>query len=163
MLIVHSLTGPKTRLPLVAVLLYIAAGCQTARIGPVVRRDACYFKSAEEAVAVINRLLKNEDWATLGCYYDLTGTSIDRSMVQSRAFYIRDDRPSVAHPAGFWKYKQPFPLGFTYKGRRPTADTSIIQVDVNIDVAEGGGMVQRAFDSFQLRASKGGFQLLPKT
>ena len=147
---------------LLGVTFFAIVGCQAPLATPEPQQGTLYFRSPEESVVVINRLLKNEDWVTLGSYYDLAGTSIDRRSAQSRDFFVRDERPAVAHPAAFWKYKQPFAPGFEYVDTRPATDASVVQVDVRIQISEGGGMVQRGADSFHLRKSDLGYQLLPK-
>ena len=42
-----------------------------------------FFSSPEEAVEQISDLLRAEDFETLACYYELTGSGIDRSELES--------------------------------------------------------------------------------
>ena len=67
----------------------------------------------------------------------------------------------MSHPAGFWKFKQPFSPQFSYLSHRNISE-EIVEVTVQIKIDEGGGMFQRGMESFQLRKSSNGYQLLPK-
>ena len=69
---------------------------------------ARYFESPQKAVETITELLMKERFGELASYYDLTGSGIARSELESGAFFVRKKRPPVAQPAGFWRYKHPF-------------------------------------------------------
>jgi hypothetical protein len=119
-----------------------------------------YFESPEQAVETINQLLKDENWKELYKYYDLEETGIHPKDLISGDFFIRKDKPGVAHPGGFWKYKNPFPLGFKYL-RTDLAEGSIHSVWVNIEIDMGGGKTQRGQQLFRMIKSYEGYQLLP--
>lgn len=123
--------------------------------------DMAYFKDPEQAVDLITTMLKSNAWEELSSYYDLSGTNIDKDSLISGDFFIRKKRPEVAHPAGFWRYKEPFSPGFTYLSHE-TLPNEIVNVVVGIDIDEGDGMVQSGLDSFPLRKLSNGYQLLPK-
>ncbi len=120
-----------------------------------------YFTSPQASVDVITDLLKSEDWRTLASYYDLSGTGIDDESLLDSAFFLNEARPEAAHPAGFWRYKQPFAPGYTYLSSKIVNEDQI-EVTVMIEIDEGGGMVQRGLDAFRLTAHPEGYQLLPK-
>ena len=107
--------------------------------------------------------MKEQKWAELADYYDLAGTNIDRGELVSGRFFVRTDPPQAAHPGGFWKYRQPFPPGFAFDHAEPSSDDSAtVNVTVAINIDQGGGAVQRGVQTFQLRKSDKGYQLLPR-
>ena len=67
-----------------------------------------YFKNPEQAVDAISTMLSSEAWEKLSRYYDLSDTDIDRASLISGEFFVRKERPELAHPAGFWRIKEPF-------------------------------------------------------
>ena len=60
-----------------------------------------YFKNPEQAVDAISTMLSSEAWEKLSRYYDLSDTDIDRASLISGEFFVRKERPELAHPAGF--------------------------------------------------------------
>ncbi len=145
---------------ILVVLGVIVSGCSmTPAVQP--EEKMAYFEDPQQAVDSIRTMLSANAWAELSRYYDLTGTDIKRKSLISGDFFVREKRPEVSHPAGFWRYKQPFSPQFSYLAQHPLAD-DIVEVTVHIEIDEGGGMVQRGMDSFQLRKSTNGYQLLPK-
>lgn len=124
--------------------------------------SAAYFKSPQQAVDLIKTMLLSKSWNKLSCYYDLSGTDINRETLISGDFFIRKKRPEVTHPAGFWKYKQPFSPQFSYLSDHNISD-EIVEVTVHVEIDQGDGMIQRGMDSFKLRKSSSGYQLLPKS
>jgi hypothetical protein len=145
---------------LVPVCLWLfTIGCSAASGSPPESR---YFLSPQEAVAIITELLGKEDWATLSLYYDLSGTGIDRSELESGRFFVRSERPVNAHPGISWKYKQPFTPGFSLDHIESSRDPGVVTVVVSIEFDQGGGMKQRGVDSFKMRKTEKGYQVLPK-
>jgi len=63
--------------------------------------EARYFSSPRDAVAIISALLKREDFFTLASYYDLSGSAIEREELTSGDFFLRIERPAMAHSAGY--------------------------------------------------------------
>lgn len=120
-----------------------------------------FFKDPKQAVDLIITMLVSEDWKKLSRYYDLSGTNVDKESLISGDFFIRKKRPEVAHPAGFWRYREPFAPAFSYLSHHTLSD-GIVKVTVHVEIDQGGGMIQRGQDSFQLRKSANGYQLLPK-
>lgn len=123
--------------------------------------EAHYFTSPEEAVILVNELLRKEDWTTLSRYYDLSESQIDPSELESGRFFIRTEQPEVAHPGGFWRYKHPFPPGFLFDRVRATENPDVIIVVVSIEIDQGGGLKQRGLSEFKMRRSVKGYQILP--
>ncbi len=120
-----------------------------------------YFESPQAAVPVITDLLEAENWPTLARYYDLSGSDVDRAELVSGRFLIRTERPEVAHPAGFWRYKHPFAPGFKFSAVHDTGADGVVQVVVMVEIDQGGGMIQRGLDSFFMRRFAKGYQILP--
>ena len=119
-----------------------------------------YFESPEKAVKIITRLLQNSDWLTLAKYYDLSEAEIEFEQLSSGEFFINKEKPEVAHPGGFWKFKSPFSPGFKYFSHESHGIDSL-KVNLQIEIDQGDGMVQRGYDSFFLKKSDKGYQLLP--
>lgn len=125
--------------------------------------DAAYFDSPRQAVDSIKTMLLSSDWNKLSRYYDLRGTDdLDRETLTSGDFFIRKEKPEVAHPAGFWKYKRPFAPQYSYLSHRSLSN-DVVEVTVHIEIDEGGGMIQRGMQNFHLQKSSNGYQLLPKS
>ncbi len=121
-----------------------------------------YFSSPRESVEIIAQLLSNEEWVTLSSYY-LT-RDMDKELVDSLVsgdYFIREERPEVAHPAGFWKYKHPFSPGFTYSYQEKTPE-DLIRVHLEIEIDQGEGMIQRGQDSYLLKKFQKGYKLVPE-
>ena len=122
--------------------------------------DPRYFRSSKEAVEVISVLLDKKDWVTLSRYYDLSNSEVDRKNLETGRFFVRAERPEVAHPGGFWRYKAPFSPGFKYDHEEPEGK-DIVRVHLRIEIDQGDGMVQEGFDSFRMRKTPKGYQILP--
>jgi len=122
-----------------------------------------YFKSPKLAVQQITDLLNRRDFKTLAAYYDLSGSGIPRSELESGRFFITDVKPDGARSEGYWRYKQPFSVGFGYAGHRATREKDIFIVDVSVRVDQGPGMPPGVgFDDFPMRRTPRGWALLPK-
>ena len=120
-----------------------------------------FFTSPEASVEIITQLLINEDWSTLSGYYHLDDRNeglIDSLL--SGDYFIRKEMPEVAHPGGFWKYKQPFSPGFTYSSHEQISN-ALIKVNLTIEIDQGDGMIQVGRESYLLKEFKEGFKLLP--
>ncbi|MFQ5354507.1 MAG: hypothetical protein ACE5DR_06120 [Thermodesulfobacteriota bacterium] len=123
--------------------------------------DMAYFRDPSQAVDSIKTMLISRNWKSLAGYYDLSrADNLDREAMISGDYFIRKERPEVAHPAGFWKYKHPFAPQFSYLSHR-TFSEDIIEVTVYIEIDEGGGMTRRGMQSFHLQKSSKGYKLLP--
>jgi len=121
-----------------------------------------YFRSPQESVEIITQLLKSEDWKTLSSYYSFEVQDDELlDSLKSGDYFIRKERPEVSHPGGFWKYRQPFPPGFTYSYQETIAE-DIIKVHLEIEIDQGEGMIQRGQDSYLLKKLEKGYQLLPE-
>lgn len=120
-----------------------------------------YFNDPPQAVEAITKMLIAKDYVTLSHYYDLSETDVDRDRLCSGDFFIQTQRPEVAHPGGFWRHKQPFSPGFKYAFHTQLPG-DMVEVTVQIEIDEGGGMTQTGLDRFYLRKSKDGYQLVPK-
>ena len=121
-----------------------------------------YFTTPWEAVPIITDLLKNQDFKTLAAYYDISSSKIKRADLESGEFFIQTDRPEVAHPAEFWRYKHPFAPGFKFDNIQSTEKEGIYIVTVMIVIDQGeGSPSQEAYDNFHMIKSTKGWQILP--
>lgn len=123
--------------------------------------EPAFFADPPTAVGEITRLMRGKSWAELARYYDLSGTDIDPDTLVTGAFFVRAERPAVGHPAGFGLYKQPFAPGFSYLSHQTVGENEV-EVTVDISIDQGGGMIQRGLDTFRMRQSERGYQILPK-
>lgn len=120
-----------------------------------------YFSSPRESVKLTSQLLVEENWEKLSNYYFLENTDEGiRDSLKNGSYFIRDKRPEVAHPGGFWKYKKPFPPGFNYLSHIESAKDTI-KVDVTLEIDQGDGLMQQGITSFYLIKSEKGYQLIP--
>ncbi len=119
-----------------------------------------YFSSPERAVEQARALLTNHDWETLGSYYDLSDSSIASGALTSGAFFYRTQRPEVAHPAGFWRYKHPFAPEFSYMGHHLLTN-NVAKVTMMVEIDQGGEM-QVGYQEFLMRKTEQGYQFLPE-
>ncbi len=124
-----------------------------------------FFSSPEEAVEKISDLLRREDFKTLAGYYDLSGSGISRTDLESGKFFIRRQRPEVCHPADDWRYKHPFSPGFKYwdKARASGSDEGVFVIRVGISFDQGvDSPVQRGYSLFLMIELDRGWQVLPQ-
>lgn len=135
-------------------------GCQSDSRSTT--ENAGYFTDPASAVEEISVMLRNKDWAKLATYYDLSGSQIDRATLISGEFFYTDERPESAHPAGFWRYKHPFPPAFKYLSSSDVAQVGVKQVTVYVEIDQGGGMIQRGEQTFFMSWTGKGFQVLPR-
>ncbi len=124
--------------------------------------DHTYFPSPEEAIPIIADLLIKKDFNTLAKYYDLAHSEIKLADLKSGDFFIRKERPEIAHPAEFWRYKHPFSPGFTYSSLTagPRENVYLIRVEIVIDQGAASPS-QEGYDSFYMISSAKGWQILP--
>ena len=120
-----------------------------------------FFSNPRKAVQQTAKWLCDESWVKLALHYDLSGTQIPLSSLCTGSFFVRSKPPEVGHPGGFSRYKQPFAPSFSYQSHR-TLKSGEIEVKVHISIDQGGGMVQEGWETFSLRRSAKGLQLLPK-
>lgn len=124
--------------------------------------DPAFFETPKSAVQAIKVMLRQEEWASLARYYDLSGSDVDRASLVSGDFFIRAERPEVAHPAGFWRYKHPFPPSFDYRSASPADAVGIVTIQVAITIDQGvGSPAQQGFQEFRMKQSSNGYQVLP--
>ena len=120
-----------------------------------------YFASPKAAVKQITVMLEEKNWPELAKYYDLLDSPVDRAELVNGEFFYTEERPEVAHPAGFWKYKHPFAPAFEFKSTRDLEKPGVIEVTVEVEIDQGGGMTQRGMQTFLMRKSDKGYQVLP--
>ena len=146
----------KTTIIIVMCLLLVGCNNHSGAARPA------YFASPDSAVKQIAVMLENKDWSELSRYYDLTGSPIDRATLISGEFFYTDERPDVAHPAGFWHYRHPFPPAFKYLSSRDLEEPGVIAVTVEVEIEQGGGMIQRGMQTFLMRKTDRGYQVMPQ-
>lgn len=121
-----------------------------------------YFSSPQEAVSRLAELVRNKEFKTLAKYYDLSGSDIPLADLESGDFFIRTERPEMAHPAGFWRYKHPFPPGFRYSSTRPSTREGVYIISVSVLIDEGSDIPnQEGLSLFYMVKSTKGWQVLP--
>jgi hypothetical protein len=106
------------------------------------------FASPQEAVEKLTLLLEARDWPALAACYDGEPPPV---------FY---DETAKGHPAGFDRWRHPFPPGWNYVSHAIEGDIAV--VTVGIEINEGDGMIQRGFQEFRLRRTSAGWQVLLK-
>ena len=138
------------------ILVVALAACASTNMN-----EPLYFDDPRAAVPEITKLLKAKDWPTLARYYYLEGSDVKRADLESGAFFYTDQRPEVAHPGGFWRYKHPFAPGFGYLESRELQPLLQVEVIVSIEIDQGGGPPQRGIQAFLMRRTPEGYQILP--
>lgn len=149
-------------------LMAVAAVCvagETATLsrtkGATMKKSGgLYFTDPKTAVTVIAGLIERSDWLALSRYYDLSGSDIERGELESGRFFVRTERPPLAHPGGFWRIRHPFHPSFGYRYHQ-TLSGNRVRVHLSIEIDQGGGMIQRGRHTFLLRKSDKGYQILP--
>ena len=126
------------------------------------RTETYYFSSPAEAIPIISELLEKKNFKDLARYYDLSNSEVKLSELESGDFFIRKDRPEIAHPAGFWRYKHPFAPGFNFKRVQATAKDAIYIVEVCISIDHGPySPEQISLSYFYMIKSDKGWKILP--
>jgi hypothetical protein len=121
-----------------------------------------FFPSPEKSVEIITQLLKSENWSTLSNYYYTIGVNQELiDSIMSGEYFLRREMPEVAHPAGFWKYRHPFPPGFNYSSHEKIKE-NLIKVNLIIEIDQGEGLTQVGKASFLLRKFHEGYKILPE-
>ena len=141
----------------IALCLFLA-GCITC---PGTSDGAKYFTTPADAVEQITTMLERKDWPELARYYDLSDSPEDPAKLSSGEFFYTDQEPPVSHPAGFWRYKHPFAPGFELHSTRELDEPGVIEVTVMVEIDQGGGMIQRGIETFLMRQTKRGYQVMP--
>ena len=121
-----------------------------------------YFSSPAEAIPMITDLLEKKNFKILARYYDLSNSDIKLSELESGDFFIRRERPEIAHPAGFWRYKHPFAPGFTFSSAQATAKDTVYIVEVSISIDQGSDSPEQiGLSYFYMVKSDDGWKVLP--
>jgi len=148
---------------LVLVVNTVAYACEgtPTNADTVDAEDRC-FNNPQDAVSDIAMMLRNKNWKDLASYYDLNESHVERGALTSGEYFIRHTRPKSAHPGGFWRYRHPFSPEFDFGWVEPVEENGdVVEVFVTIEIDQGGGMIQRGIDSFLMRESECGYQILP--
>ena len=106
------------------------------------------FASPAAAVEALSKLLAARDWPALAACYDGEPPKV---------FY---DEKAEGHPAGFDRWRHPFPPGFHYVSHEIQGDIAVVRVGIEID--QGDGMIQRGHHEFRMRRTSKGWQVLMK-
>ena len=128
--------------------------------GDMVMAEACYFDEPEKAVGEISRMLHEQDWLQLACYYDLSDSGIERAELESGDFFKNSEHERVG-PPGLSTIKEPFSPSFVYRSHHEVKQ-GLWQVELEINIDQGDGMVMHGLSEFYLRQSVQGFQIVPK-
>ncbi len=148
-----------SKILLVSLTALVLTGCASNSRSPA--KDAEYFTDPASAVEKISVMLKEKDWPRLANYYYLSNSPIDRPTLVSGEFFYTDQRPESAHPGGFWHYKHPFSPAFKYHSIREFEEPGVIEVTVQVEIDQGGGMIQRGMQTFLMRKTSKGYQVMP--
>ena len=158
----------KTNLPVWSVqlavfMILILIGCNFMKTNNQQNvSETDYFSSPAEAIPIITELLKKNNFKILAGYYDLSNSETKLAELESGDFFIRKERPEVAHPAGFWRYKHPFAPGFKYQGIRATEKEGIYIVEISISIDQGeDSPIQSGLSYFYMLKSDSGWKILP--
>ena len=138
------------------------SGCSVLK--PKVKKEQgmAYFKNPKQAVVAIKTMLFSSDYNKLARYYNLSGLDdTERGQIKSGDFFIRTEKPEMAHPAGFWRYKHPFAPQYNYLSERLITD-GVVEVTVDIAIDQGSGMSQRGMQHFYMQHTARGYQILAK-
>ncbi len=142
-----------------AFLILVVPSCGSRiKTNGMSEEESRFFKSPEESVEVITKLIQQKKWPELSTYYDLSSSFVDRKQLISGEYFYTTEQPELAHPAGFWRYKHPFPLGYQYKYHIQNSDKTVI-VYVGVEIDDGMGLVQISTTTFLLHVSVKGYQL----
>jgi len=121
-----------------------------------------YFSSPAKAIPIISNLLENKKFKILAGYYDLSKSDITLFDLESGDFFIRKERPELAHPAELWRYKHPFAPGFKFKNVQATAKEAIYIVEVYISIDQGSDSPEQiGLSYFYMLKSDKGWRILP--
>ena len=121
-----------------------------------------YFSSPAEAIQIITKLLKKENFKTLAKYYDLSDSEVKISEMESGDFFIRKERPEFVHPGGFWRYKHPFAPGFTLNRVQATSNDAVYVIEMSISIDQGSGSPEQiGLSYFYMVKSDKGWKVLP--
>ncbi len=125
-------------------------------------KNSYYFSSPKKAVETITKLLQKKNFKALSRYYDLSGSEVKISQLESGNFFIRKKSPETAHPGGFWRYKHPFAPGFLFSSARVTSKKTIFIVEVSITIDQGPDFPsQIGLSYFYMIKSEKGWKILP--
>jgi hypothetical protein len=145
------------------ILLFLLPGCKFMKDNT--QKDlsnSYYFSSPSISIQIISELLVEKKFKILAKYYDLSNSKIKLSELESGDFFIQKERPEVAHPAGFWRYKHPFAPGFTFSSARVTANDAIYIIEVSISIDQGMDFPKQiGYSHFYMIKSEKGWKILP--
>ena len=120
--------------------------------------SATFFRSPEEAVTIINRLLESENYPALARYYLPEDGGVQFDILTSGAYFLKKEETGPGIPGGFGKFSKPFPVGFRYYAHQP--EGRFIKVTTVYEIDQGDGMVQQALQEFYLIKRAKGYQLI---
>lgn len=120
-----------------------------------------YFKSPESAVETCRTLVRNQDWAALASYYDLSDSNLTRDSLLSGEFFFDDSLPENAGPVSLRRWKHPFPPMYELEFVTPGMTDETVNVTVGFQFEQGGGMWSHTMQTFTLRQSMEGWRMLP--
>jgi hypothetical protein len=126
-------------------------------------QDADVFSSPQQAVQRIAELQAKQDWRGLARYYDLNGSDVRASALESGEYFGAP--AGRAAPGGLgMAHREPFTPGFKFDHTEPTDRADVMRVVVAMEIDQGAGSPrQRGFDHFLLRKTPtGDYKLLPR-
>ena len=142
------------KLTITLLLLFLAVGCMST--------STLYFASPEEAVKKSQPLLVSKNWQELSACYDLSASDIEVGSLEDGSFFYTNERPDMAHPAGFWHYKHPFHPDFNYSRHESGEQENTVVVQVEVRISQGADLPEQiGLHTFGLKKPDKGYQFLP--
>ncbi|TNE58280.1 MAG: hypothetical protein EP340_05850 [Alphaproteobacteria bacterium] len=116
-----------------------------------------FFTTPETAVRRINTILAANDWRQLSQYYELDGTDISKTELETGQFFIGDAQ-RLSDPRN---YLHPFPPGAQFYGVRQLEGSDIFEVDVLWEMDVPWAKKQKHVTRFHMKRFPEGYRLLP--
>jgi len=145
------------------ILIFFLSGCKSMKSNTKKGMSVTYyFSSPAAAIPIITELLEKKNFKILAKYYDLSNSEIELSELESGDFFIRKERPEVAHPAGSWRYKHPFAPEFSFSNVQSTAKDGIYIIEVSLSIDQGQDFPEQiGLSYFYMIKTDKGWKILP--
>lgn len=121
-----------------------------------------YFESPQAAVAEATKLMKSKSWKQLSRYYDLDGSGVARSTLDSGVYFMTKvpDTPQPP-PLALLGDREPFPPGFQFVNTAPDKEPGVTLVNLAIEIDQAGGPKQKVTRQVRMKKHEQGWQFLP--
>lgn len=121
-----------------------------------------YFESPQAAVTEATKLMKSKSWKQLSRYYDLDGSGVARSTLDSGVYFMTkvSDTPQPP-PMGQLGDREPFPPGFQFVTMEPDKEPGVTLVTLGLEIDQGGGPKQKVMRQVRMKKHEQGWQFVP--